>query len=188
VLVVFVSGNIAANPMPTVCVLQDAGASGGTNAVALNTQVPVSSVNVAATLTATALQTSLAQQSTAAFQSVRTVVSTIELQATTTPTAVMKKSELSDFAKTGIGVGAAVGGLFCLMVIMCGILPWLKKRKWNEMWNFVCGRSRPKRENVHHVKGSRGVWTLGKENKAGRESKESSSNDSDSREGRIVWV
>ncbi|KAF2188317.1 hypothetical protein K469DRAFT_703823 [Zopfia rhizophila CBS 207.26] len=117
VLVVFVSGNFAANPAPTVCKLENS------NVVSTNTAL---SDNDHATATITEMET--------VFRSVQTVVSTVVSEVTTTPTAVVRKAELSTFAKTGIGVGASVGALFCLMVLGCGVWPWVNKRMKQKGW------------------------------------------------------
>lgn len=124
VLVVFVSGNIAANPQPTTCNFQTGDGNSNANAAALNSATPIYSA-AAVTVTAYNVQTVTSIET----GTMRTVFSTLVSVVTTTPTVIIKKGELSSFAKTGIGVGAAIGALFCLMLIG-GMVVWMRQRKW----------------------------------------------------------
>ncbi|KAF2268781.1 hypothetical protein CC78DRAFT_565240 [Lojkania enalia] len=141
VLVVFVSGNIAADPIPTTCIFQNTNTGAG--AAILNTVAPINSLgslstaNFVATVMATPIATITYTQTVP--QSAVTIVSTVISQITATPTIIIKKGELSTFAKTGIGVGASVGALFCLMVIGCGAVPCLWRGWKKGIWRFGSG-------------------------------------------------
>jgi hypothetical protein len=124
VLVVFVSGNIAANPEPIHCVLVNAN-SNAANAGpdTLGTGSPP--VGTAAAMTVTAIETSTLTFSETG--TMRTVLSIVTSTLSSTPTVIMKKGEMSGLAKTGIGVGTAVAALFVLMLVG-NFLIWVRKQ------------------------------------------------------------
>ncbi|KAF1963508.1 hypothetical protein CC80DRAFT_530359 [Byssothecium circinans] len=138
VLVVFISGNIAAKPEATICVLANGNGNGIANSIA-NSNPPV--LNTATALpsqapAATVMVTASAIQSVTSYDisSMQTVISTIlstmtSTAGTSTPTAVAKTQGLSTVAKTGVGVGIAIGSIFCLM-LLAGILAWVKNWHW----------------------------------------------------------
>jgi hypothetical protein len=182
VLVVFVSGNIAVDPIPIRCILQDESGGALSNA-ALNNAVPQNSVIPTATVTATMIQTVLTVPSS------MIVFSTVVSNPSPTATVFVKKGEMSDLTKTGIGVGASVGLLFCLMVIVCGFLPWLRQKRWAEIWS--CGgsrRERKKRDSRRRVEGSRGVWSFNEKNEVKEQVQETSATEMELKDGRVVWV
>lgn len=187
VLVVFVSGNIAANPEPTTCILSSTEGATNANLAALNTAgggATVTQLAQGVTVTATAVHT------VTSYESLQTIVSTIVSRVTTTatPTVIIKKGELSDFAKTGIGVGASVGALFCIMVL-AGAAVSLRRRKWNFEWVRMF-RSKKRSDGKP---AERKMWRLaGGGNREGREEgekeREKGNVDIKERESHNVWV
>lgn len=127
-LVVFVSGNISVKQEPTVCVLSTDDSKSAV-ASALNAAATVSTSGQAATITQTAVQTVTSLVSGSAVTFVSTVVST----ALTSPTTVVvKKQEMNDLTKAGIGVGVFVGVLFCFMVLS-GAVIWARQKNWSSL-------------------------------------------------------
>lgn len=176
--------------MPTLCVFENGNGAVNANAdlspAPLNTDVPViETVNAIATITVTATP----MPTETVFQSVMTVISTVVSQETSWPTAMPRKAGLSDFAKTGIGVGASVGALFCILVITCGIIPWVRRKRWREVWNFSgLGITPKRRDRRTRVEGSRGVWKMAKNPENPKGEKERCPTESEERDGRVVWV
>jgi hypothetical protein len=126
VLVVFVSGNIAANPVPTVCMLADSnGNVMSANANGSSTASPLLDTMAPATVTAMATSTLTFSET----GSVRTILSTVTSTILSTPTADVKKGDMSGIAKTGIGVGSAVGVLLVL-VLVGGVVAWVREKGW----------------------------------------------------------
>ncbi|KAF2687995.1 hypothetical protein K458DRAFT_415066 [Lentithecium fluviatile CBS 122367] len=126
VLVVFVSGNIAANPEPTICMLADAnGNAANVNADSLGTASGLLNTAAAATVTAVATSTLTFSET----GSMRTILNTVTSTISSSPTVTMKKGEMSGLTKTGIGVGAALGALFILMLLGAFVV-WVRERTW----------------------------------------------------------
>lgn len=180
-LVVFISGNIAENPIPISCILQAENA-GQLNNAALNTAVPQNSVIPTAMATATVIQT------VATAQATMTVFSTVVSNPPPTATVIVRKGEMSDLTKTGIGVGASVGLLFCLMIIVCVFLPWLRQKKWAGIWSCgACCDGRRKRDSKKQVKGGRGIWSF-TEKEGAKEKMKKTNVSEESRDGQVLWV
>ena len=127
VLVVFVSGNIAANPEPTVVVL----ANGNGNAAAADANILSAGTSLLPTAAAAATVTFIetATLTLSETGSMRTIFSTITSTISPTPTVIMKKGEMSGLSKAGIGVGAAVAALFVLMLLGSSMV-WVSQQKW----------------------------------------------------------
>ncbi|KAF2736153.1 hypothetical protein EJ04DRAFT_511280 [Polyplosphaeria fusca] len=187
VLVVFVSGNIAENPQPTLCVLQNGNAALAASQVALNSQAALNSaapatIVTAAVATVTATETITLTQGS---QTVRTIVSTVMAQASPTATVIIRKGELSTVAKAGVGLGIAVAAAAALFLLAgcvkmscangASAFGWYKTRRENAQG----ARRRSREEVVSWRESERGGKEKGSAAKV--ESTEVG-------EGRMVWV
>lgn len=190
-LVVFVSGNIAANPEPTICVLS--GTNGETGATA-GTGAQGSADNKgsqAVTVTATAVQTVTASPT----GSMQTVFSTVMETITATPSVVPKKQQLDDVSKAGIGIGVAVGALL-VVVLVVGMAAWMRNRVRFEKTDFfsdcVCGRRKKKLNNRRERDGARAgksVHDTGRHHEGGHPSGKEAARREDHKHGvREAWV
>jgi len=157
VLVVFVSGNIAANPSPTFCLLANAdsnAANAGTDS--MSTGSPL--LNTAAAVTITAIETSTLTFSETG--TMRTILSTITSTMSPTPTVILKKAEMSGLAKTGVGVGATIGALFILM-LLGSFLVWVRKQAWPGVEGLFAVFARGRASNERGVRTGVGRWVKG---------------------------
>ncbi|KAF2467612.1 uncharacterized protein BDR25DRAFT_344727 [Lindgomyces ingoldianus] len=187
VLVVFVSGNLVANPAPTTCNLSNSNSN--PNSAALNTALAANSASLAAiTITATPAATATIIRTETIAQSIQTVISTVITHVSTLPTpsasTAPKREGLSSFAKTGIGVGAAVGVVFCCLALGCGVGPWMKKRWAKADRRARVGSGRTKERNSPAVI----RWGFGKVRADGRGTKAGAETAHEVRDGRAVWV
>src|SRR3712207_1926686 len=95
VLVVFVSGDIAANPEPTICVLSSKNGETESNAGTGGLEFADNKGSQAVTVTAAAVQTVTASPT----GSMQTVFSTVMETVTATPSVAAKKQQLDDASK-----------------------------------------------------------------------------------------